>query len=196
MDDKHYFSLKVAVAVPALQALVSAVFWAVGVFGMVAVGNFVLGLTVPSWAVSVVAFSFIGVITWRVLLDDWRHLIYGLEDTHQEPAQMDYHPEPIRIELASDNGRSMSYIDLPVDVDRLQLLGSGLVEGESFTEARWVGDAFSRREFVLLRDTMIRRGMAAWVSERDTARGVKITQKGMAIFRYVSNGGTPTLTRR
>lgn len=196
MDDKRYFSLRVSVAVPGLQALVSASWWFLAMFGMVSVWNF-LGLPkVPAWAVGVVAFSLVGLWSWRILLDDWRHKIYGLEDTHQEPAQMDYHPEPIRIELASDNGRSMSYIDLPVDVDRLQLLGSGLVEGESFTEARWVGDAFSRREFVLLRDTMIRRGMAAWVSERDTARGVKITQKGMAIFRYVSNGGTPTLTRR
>jgi len=194
MDDQ-YLTIRAAVAIPALQALTSAVFVGAGVGGIAAAAGSLGLFQVSPLALGAIAGSVSGLASWRRSLSDWRLAMYGF-DYGQEPEQVQVIPPPIRVELSSNNGRSMQFVDLPADVDQLVTLGAGIVQGLSFTESQWVGagQPFTRGQFVRLRSEMIRRGLASWISENNTARGCRVTGKGQALFRhFASMSETPTL---
>jgi hypothetical protein len=197
-DSNHeYLTIRAGLALPALQAVVNGVFYGVAVAGLVGVSNHLAITDLPVLPVAVVVFSLSGLGKWRTLIEDWRVLLYGLGDI-EVPG-----PEtipPVRVELASNNGRTVQFADLPIEPERLIALGAGLAEGVSFTEASWTGSGapFSRTEFVRLRDVMVRRGLAAWNSPNDNARGLRVTSKGMAVMRHFAGmaaSDSPTLFR-
>ena len=203
MDElnREYLTVRVAVVVPGLQALVNGCFYGLAVLGLVVVANHMKFLDVPAWAVSLVIFSVSGWWKWTELLQDWRYFHYGIEDQQEpEPVKTAQIIEPVRVEISSNNGRQLQFMDLPASQDQLIALGAGLVGGSTFTEARWVGGnaPFKRSEFVQLRDELIRRGMARWNSDHDTARGVAITGKGNALMRHFASMTVhpPTLSKR
>lgn len=84
--------------------------------------------------------------------------------------------------------------DLPASTEQLQRLGTGIVAGKSFTESAWVGstNVFNREQFVAIRDEMVHRHMAEWVSIDSPARGVRITAQGMAAMRFFAQAASPT----
>jgi hypothetical protein len=194
----EYLTIKTSVVVPGLQALVNGVFYGTASTGIIAVANSLDVLTVPPWAVGVTVGSLAGLAAWRNLLNDWRLVLYGVSHDY-EPADPDtIILPPVRVELSSNNGRAMQFVDLPAEPDQLITLGAGIVEGLSFTEAQWTGKGapFSRSQFVQLRGEMLRRGLLAWNSANDNARGVKVTGKGMALCRHfasMSQSPTPIL---
>lgn len=203
MDDLNaeYLTLKAGVALPGLQALVNGCFYGLATGGIVAVANSLELLTVPAWAVGVTVGSLASLRAWHNLLDDWRLLLYGLDSEMEPGTTAVIDPQPVRVELASNDGRSMQFLDLPADRDQLATLGAGIIEGLSFTEAQWTGKGapFSRSQFVQLRGEMLRRGLVQWNSPNDNARGVKVTGKGMALCRYfasLSPSPTPQLRKR
>jgi len=199
MEEK-YLTIRTAVVLPGLQALVNGVFYGVVTSGVVVVANSMEVLDVPAWGVGVTVGSLSGLYAWRNLLDDWRSLLYGvLDDPVSEPVGI-IQPQPVRVELSGNDGRSMQFIDLPAEQDQLIALGAGIVEGLSFTEAQWTGagGVFSRSQFVQLRGEMLRRGLLMWNSQNDNARGVRVTGKGAALLRHFASISTnpPTLLKR
>jgi hypothetical protein len=145
-------------------------------------------MTIPAWAVGVTIGSLAALRAWHNLLEDWRALLYGVEPKPNQETESAILP-PVRVELSTNDGRSIQFIDLPAEPDQLMALGAGIVEGFSFTEAQWTGTGapFSRGQFVRLRSEMIRRGLAAWNSQNDAARGARVTGKGMALCRYFAS---------
>ena len=198
MDDTNLVSINSAVTIPALQALTSAVFVGGAVGGIIAAAGSLELLTVSPVAVGIISGSVSGLWSWRQSMNDWRGGVYGIpyQEPKQEPSII---PPPVRVELSSNKGRTMQFVDLPADVDQLIQLGAGLVEGLSFTEAEWCGAGapFSRNQFVRLRSAMIQRGLAAWNSTANNARGARVTGKGMALCRHFASMTTypPTLER-
>ena len=116
------------------------------------------------------------------LLDDWRILLYGPKDKLLLEPDIDViEPQSIGVELSTNEGQSMQFIDLPAEPDQLITLGTGIVEGLSFTETQWTGAGapFSRGQFVRLRSEMIRHELAI--------KGVRVTGKGMALCRHFAS---------
>ena len=185
----EYLTIRTSVVIPGLQALVNGVFYGAATGGVVAVARSLEVLTVPPWAVGVTVGSLAGLFVWRNLLNDWRVLLYAA-DPQGEPAEQGSVIIPqVRVELSADDGRTMQFIDLPAEPEQLVALGSGVVQGLSFTEAQWCGTGapFSRSQFVRLRGEMLRRGLLMWNSHNDNARGVRITGKGMALCRHFAS---------
>jgi len=197
MKDDGYLSIIAGVAIPALQAAITALFSGLAVLGVAAVAKHAGIIQAPPWALAVVVWSLSGVLTWWALLRDWRVELYGVRDSDSQESGLPYiPPDPVRVELASNGGRSVQFLDLPVTLEQLRLLGEGITDGMSFTESVWVGSdrIFSRGEFVALRDVLIRRGCLEWRSPRDHARGVDLTRGGQALMRhFASMVETPTL---
>jgi hypothetical protein len=188
----EFLTIKTSVVIPGIQALVSGCFYGGAFSGVTAVANNLNLLTVPVWAVGVTVGSLVALRAWHNLLDDWRLLLYGVEPQpfqESEPINL----PPLRVELAANEGRSVQFVDLPAEPEQLIQLATGIVEGLSFTEAQWTGTGapFSRGQFVRLRSEMIRRGLAAWNSQNDAARGARVTGKGMALCRYFASMNQP-----
>ena len=188
---RYYLDVKTAVWIPSLQALISAALWAVAGFGLSSVANFVLGATITPWVPAVVAFCVVSVISFRTLIDDWRVAMYGSEAEQPEAAQLIAQPpEPIRIEIHSQEGRRVQFADLPVRPDQLKALGDGIANGKTFSEGSWVGGVngvFTRSEFVALRDVLLQRGFIAWRSYSKPSAGVEITRGGLSLFRNIAH---------
>jgi len=200
MDEKNYLNIVSGAALPFIQAFLTGFWYALVCLGLAATANHVKVITVPAWIIAVTGFGLAGLWKWNRFMNDFRVLLFGVEPEQIAEPVADPEPEiiePIRVELSSNNGHTMQFFDLPATRDQLEPLASGLVEGVGFTESQWVGGGapFSRREFVRLRDEMIRRGLAQWNSNHDTARGVRVTSKGMAVFRHVIRL-SPTLQKR
>jgi len=106
---------QMAVVVPLCQALITAVLVFVVLVVLVMIANYYTALQVSPWLAGLVGFCLSGLLTWMSLFGDWRRSNYGdvltmetIQD--QEPVAV---VKPIRVELASDNGRSMQLVDLP-----------------------------------------------------------------------------------
>jgi hypothetical protein len=114
-------------------------------------------------------------------------VLYGI-DVEPEPVSI-IKPQPVRVELSANGGRSMQFVDLPAEQGQLVALGAGIIEVLSFTEAQWTGSGatFTRTQFMQLRGEMLRRGLLAWNSQNDNARGVRVTGKGMALCRHFAS---------
>ena len=119
----EYLTIKTSVVVPSLQSLVNGCFYGGAVGGVVAVANSLELLTVPAWAVGVTIGSLASLRAWHNLLDDWRALLYGVEyaEPESEPVTV-IQPQPVRVELSGNDGRSMQFIDLPADPAQLAAL--------------------------------------------------------------------------
>ena len=185
--NQEYLTIRTAVIVPGLQALVNGLFYGVATGGVIAVANSLELLTVPAWAVGVTVGSLAGLHSWRGLLNDWRSLLYGIEQESEALTVIE--PEPVRVELYSDNGYRGRYANLPASPEQLIELGQGITEGESFSVARWTGynAPFSRGEFEQLRGELLKLGWLEWRSSKDNARGVQVTRGGAAVFRHFAS---------
>jgi len=196
MDESEFLSLRVGVLLPAAQAAVSGCFWGGCFGGLVGVANHLEFLNISSVAIGVTFGCIAALYSWDKGLNNWRRLIYGemesISPVSDEPAIL----EPVRVEILSDYGNRGEFLDLPVEPEQIVALASGIVQGASLTESRWIGRGkpFSRGEFVSLRDELIRRGLARWVSPGTPSRGVQVSSKGFAVMRcFAAMAETSTL---
>ena len=101
------------------------------------------------------------------------------------------HSQPVRLELSSNENKRLEFLTLPCSEEQLKALAGGVVSGSTLTEGRWCGSVFSRRQFVELRDEMLKRHLVEWVSPGAPARGLKVTPAGMAVFRHLASSPPP-----
>jgi len=196
--DRHpretYQTVRVAVWIPLLQAIASGALlglFMVCILYFLGVFKLILAAAVASLVASVVWIS--GLRWWRGMaesIDNKLEIIPDITYLESEPE-----PYTVRIEMASDNGRVMRYVELPVPPNKLKALASGLLSGKSFTEAAWCGSSgiFSRAEFVQLREEMCKRGLLELNSPGYPARGYSLTRGGYAAIQYLAQVDTPPL---
>jgi hypothetical protein len=167
---------------PLAQALVSGlfVFWAA-----LPVAQLLEAARPWLWALlsgAVMAAGF-----WFTAIASWRRLVYAELMTTGEAIQPQDPgtPASVRVEIASNDGRRLEFLDLNVDPERLAALAAGILEGRPFAESAWVGadNLFSRAEFSALRDELIKRDLLTWNSPRNRALGVSLTANGATAMR-------------
>lgn len=193
MSEK-YLTVRSGVLIPLLQALVTGLVFGGGVSAVGAVMNWFGFDRVVWWQLGLAAFFLATIRAWIALIDEWRGFLYP--NRKQDPIYVETDPQTVRVEIAQNRGRNVQFMDLPADASQMIMLGQGIVEGLGFTEAQWTGKGqpFTRNQFVQLRGEMIKRGLVVWNSDRDPARGLRVTGKGMAVMRYfASQVDSPTL---
>jgi hypothetical protein len=185
MSDK-YLNLLVGVALPGLQALITAL--AVGALGL----SIALLLQYPKpWRVAFLCFALALLLSWLAYTGRWSAAAYYIEPgqvIETLPEQ-----EPVTVLLASNDLHEGQYLDLPINREQLYRLASGLAEGMTLSESAWTGSGkpFTRGEFSTLRAEFIRRGLATWNNPTCPARGVSLTRPGQAMVRHLCD--LPTL---
>jgi hypothetical protein len=146
--------------------------------------------------ISLITGAAAGMFWWVSSLELWRREVY------RDPVQLIdqprvIQPSKVRIELVRDEGRSLDFIDLPIDQDRLIPLARGVLAGEKTLSETGTSGILTRSEFTALRAELIRRGLAAWNNPHTPARGVSLTRGGQAAFRsFAMMTGSPTLPGR
>jgi hypothetical protein len=174
-------NLIMAVLIPALQSVISALWMGVAI-GLLA--WFMWGVF---WQAAGILAALTGAGVWFSYLRRWNYLT-GLEP-YQEPDPLPtYDPGRVKIELLENGGQTGHFLTLPARAEQLAELGRGIERGAGLGINSWVGSGrpFSRSEFEALRDELLRRGLLAWVNERARAQGVILTPQGRAVMRYFS----------
>lgn len=190
----QHVSVTAGVLVPLLQTLVTSVLWVILVAAGVSLTASYTVYRPDGWLIALSVFSLASLAQWQSLLAEWRSLLWPettVEATTTAPL-MPVAPlerPVVRVELAAADGRSLAISELPGTTMQLSALAAGLVEGKSLAESAWVGNdnVFNRGEFVALRDELIRRGFAEWVSEGNPARGSRLTRAGNALMKHLAN---------
>lgn len=173
-------SIRERVVIPALVALVTGLLFAAAVlsYSLIMGGN-------AAWALLIG--SVVALVTWIV-----RPQPGGLHIPRPvAPVQV----QAVRVEIRGDEGRSMDYLNLGIDRNRLEQLAQGLVAGKKLDVRTWTGRGglFSGSEFTTLRTELISRGIVRWNSDRDSRGGVSLTAKGQAIFRALAALPSPDM---
>jgi hypothetical protein len=184
MDDRPFSNVVAGAILPLLQSLITA--FLVGL----AAGNLAALASLPAAGrVGLAAGALAAALYWLASLVTWRRVeLLACEPWNPAPAP---EPEPVwepappvRIEVLE--GRATHLIDLPASEDQLIDLATGLLSGQSLSEAAWTGGGrpFTRAEFANLRAELMRRGLAAWNNPKTPARGAALTAPGRAVMRH------------
>jgi len=109
-------------------------------------------------------------------------------------------PETVRVELIENDGRQMTFADLPVSKPKLIALSRYILNGGTFSinGLSGQGKSFSRPELEALRDELIKRGFMRWRNPKAPNQGVDFTRGGHALLRTFArqstHGQMPILT--
>jgi hypothetical protein len=92
----------------------------------------------------------------------------------------------VQIDKVEEGGvKQWKMFDLPATDEQMAELAAGLLKhGRPFSEREWAGNGrpFSSNEFRDLRSELIKRGLIALKSEKDTRQGYGLTDEGKAVF--------------
>lgn len=99
-------------------------------------------------------------------------------------------PQTVRVEISEDQGRHVEFIDLPARPEQLKSLATGLQQGRTFALTAW-SNQFTRPEFEMLRDEMVRRGLARWKNDKHHQLGADLTPAGRAVFKRLTSAALP-----
>lgn len=99
-------------------------------------------------------------------------------------------PQEVRIRIEAPGGAD--FVDLPCTPDQLVRFANGVTDGMGLTEAEWIPLFGDRSAWVEFRAELLRRGLAAWKSQKDRARGVELTTRGAKVFAEIA--ARPTLS--
>lgn len=186
----HYQSLRVAWAVPVVQAVTTG-----ALMGLpFASAAWLINLEKPwLWGINAMLFTQAGV--WLYSLRQWRIHVHNLETTLGIDINGDgrigerERPEPVRVEILENGGRNKSYVELPPSREKLIALGDGIVNHKAeFTQSAWAGRGkiFSRSEWEALIQEMLRREM---VRRANTASNSPycLTHRGAEVMRHFAS---------
>jgi len=130
-------------------------------------------------------------LVWGALLLRVGDLLTTVETVEpwvqQEPERV---APVVSVEVSDlDRGR-WRFADLPVDVDRLRQLASGVLSGRSLSEADWTGKGalFSRSEFRTLRGALLEREFCQWRNDDAPQQGLELTPVGTRVFGALAEG--------
>ena len=183
-DREYLHSASVAVGVPILQAVATAVILAL----LALVLSIVFHAPRP-WAWAGVVFVLSLAVTWLGAIRRWHSLTTfpGIQGAPLTPRR-EYLSQPIVVRLIESNGQHETIARLPASMTQLQELSSGLLAGLPFAERVWAGGGkiFSLNQFRLLRAELLRRGCLTENSGRDHRQGFQLSRPGLALMRHIS----------
>jgi hypothetical protein len=178
------FHREAAVWVNLSAALISATFAAV-VAGLVA--SMVVALEDYVFQIAIGGFLVMFALIWFGLLFRWVSLT-----NKEKPLAMPAAPAPvnqatvIRVDIATDNGRTHNYMDFNIPVDVIRTLADGLLNNRPFTREGWVSTGVLKEdEFKKIKKEMIERGLMKYKNPNNTKMGVELTPAGRQALEQV-----------
>ena len=150
-----------------------------------------------------VTFVLVTAVVWMQLMRDRNQLLWKVERLTGKDFNGDGvvgEPETLRIELSAVNEHGFQYmetLDIPGSASKFREFACGVLSGRAISIASWTGQGglYSKREFVALRDELLKRGWLKWRNPHAPAQGVTLTRKGRsALERICQNPPTPSGT--
>ena len=204
-DRRYLHTLTAGAWLPVVQSLITGII----VFVLVLVIGLMFRFRSP-WAWSVVIGGLAVVMTWFILAKHWYKLT-DLEtwtgiDFNRDGVIGDYLPNPTRrdevrvyvseITAAGHVTGNQKIIDFPCSGEQLQQLAEGLLNGVPLAERGWTGAGrpFSTAGFRSVRAELIKRGLVALASDKDTRRGYVLTVAGRNILARLLEELSPSPT--
>jgi len=123
----------------------------------------------------------IGVLIAEVM----NNKVYSGPESVSDYEQLKNAPAQV-LSVSLTEGSSTKIFHLPGQPRQLEELAKGLLDqGAPFAQRRWTGKGkpFSIDQFNALRDEMLRRGLAYYVSEKDPRQGCDLTRVGKQVLR-------------
>ena len=205
--EEQLLSFSAAVGIPLAQSLITSLIAGVSTGLVTAVNEPENALFYASLA----TFSTLG-LSWIRGVRRWENWVYAAErrtgrdingDGKIGNPRQNAPPETVRVEVIENDGRQMSFLDLPVSKPKLVALARHIMQGGKFSISALAGQgkSFSRPELEALRDELLKRGMLRWRNPAAPNQGVDFTRGGHAMLRTMASqamppGQMPILTPR
>lgn len=163
-------------------------------------------MTLDALFYGVMVWLVVQTVCWLVLQSHWFNLtklekLTGLDLNRdgaigEEPARETTHTVRVDVEEVRQGHVRIITARFPVDEWMMEDLAQGLLGGVPFAERQWTGKGklFSIREFRLVRDEMLKRGLIRLVSEKSPLQGYELTKTGWAVIRQLAGSHSPTPT--
>jgi hypothetical protein len=176
---KIYADPMTAVAIPTLQALITALF-----SGMFASTTTYL-LRSPSfleWGIGAAALT--GLFAWYGSLGWWKARLFEIEHPQLDFSATEI--EPTKFEITMNEGRTLVFEDLPATPEQLakiaRLVSTGATVSQGNMKSVFGG---SREKFQAFQSRLIERGWGRWRNPHAPTQGIELTAKGTALFRGI-----------
>jgi hypothetical protein len=175
MSDKTQ-SLISGVIIPALQAIITGV-----MFALFAVAGWALYNQVTGWRVFFCALAGGAFIAWIGAVGRWRSWVDAVLGV-AKPDRSDDNRYRLNLNLLYNDGQAGDFLDLPCDYQRLEAWCAGVAGGKSLGENHWTGAhaPFSKGEYHKLLDELVKRGLVR-LRGRHYSSGYELTGKGSAL---------------
>lgn len=184
-------TLRSDVAVPCIQSVITGLLAIMGGGGIAAAAG---------WDVLIVSAIVGAIVTgaaWYLLLRQHSDLLWEIEtitgvdlDGDGEKGRpKESTPVEVHIPPGKDQeGKQTLFMDLPAPPDVLRIFARAVLSGQPMTEGAWSGKGrlFSKPEFILLRDELIDRKLAAWRNPKHHAQGCYLRKSGKYVFRQLA----------
>lgn len=97
--------------------------------------------------------------------------------------------ELFRVAVSSNEGRTIQFVDFPVEAERLRVFAADVSAGGRLAQARWTGTRgiFSRSEYQLVIERMLARGWIVEHSPGNPQQGYVVTTAGRHVLRRFSS---------
>lgn len=141
--------------------------------------------TLLGWVLYALGVVVVLTIIGALIAEVKNNKVYGGAENVSDYEQLKSAPaQVLSVELTE--GTNTKIFHLPGQPRQLEELARGLLDqGATFTQRRWTGRGkpFSIDQFNALRDEMLRRGLAYYVSEKDPRQGCDLTRVGKQVLR-------------
>lgn len=137
---------------------------------------------------------------WIRLMSNRNRLLWKIERITGKDFDGDGYvgePDTLRIEVSTTNEhgfRSLEFLDVPGDARRFRQFACAVLNGKPVSQSGWTGNGglYTRREFIALRDELLKRGWLVWRNPHAPAQGVTLTAKGRRALEEVCKAPYPT----
>jgi len=186
-DNAYLHTREVAFVYPALQAIGAGVFVALFVLTLWLVAGWP-----KHWEATAIAFTGVQMVAWFYSLYRWNRWVYKIEGWTGLDINQDTYvgqPEPVQtIRIISPDGTHETIARLPGAPEKLKEFATGLVHGVPLTVDDWTGSGrpFSKREYKIIIDEMLARGLAEMKNPSSTFSGTRLTRTGAATMRDIA----------
>lgn len=178
----HYQSRMVAVTVPFYQSLITGllagILVAILIYAFGGTNKYILIGFAVTWVV-------VTGIVWLLLLQNWRELVWNMEQQFGVDLTGDQvigPPLAIQAEVSRNGGQSRHYADLSGSY--LLRFFEAILAGEDISEARWTParNGFSKSDYWSTISGLIRLGVLRWKNMDSHPQGVILTDDGEEIL--------------
>jgi hypothetical protein len=179
----HYQSRMVAVTVPFYQSLITGLLAGV----LVAILIYAFGGRIKYILIGfAVTWVVVTGIVWLLLLQNWRELVWNMEQQFGVDLTGDQvigPPLAIRAEISRNGGQSKTYHEL--SGSKLLNFLEAILDGEDLGEAYWTPErnGFKKSDYWSNISEMVRAGILGWKNIDAHNQGVVLTEDGGEILR-------------